>query len=589
MQTIGRPYIIIQMNHQQIRRIFTDFFVSKEHKIVPSSSLVPRDDPSVLLTTAGVQQFVPYMAGQKDVLKDFGTRRLASIQKSFRTTDIDEVGDKDHLTFFEMMGNFSVGDYYKEDAINWAWELLTEHYKLDPSKIYVSVFAGDELTPEDGESIEIWKKVAGSNIRIEKFGREDNFWGPPGQTGPCGPSSEIHYKLPNGEETELWNLVFTELFKDEEGVFSPLKQKNIDTGMGFERLALILQKRESVFETDLFAPLMKLAADIAAVGTTAPDPRSLRIIADHSRAATFLAADGVMPANTKQGYVLRRIIRRAVRHGQLLDINGLFLDQLAEKAIEMYGPIYPELHERQSEILETIETEERKFGQTLKRGLKEFEKIASTVPTASMVSGADAFKLYDTYGFPLELTMEVAKERGLNVDTEGFKAELKKQQERSRRAAAGRKKEQGPEVAANHTATHLLNESLRRVVDPGIKQAGQDLTAERLRFDFTFDRKLTEEEVARVEGMVNDWIKKDVPVEVFETTYEEAVKEGAQALFTEKYQAQDKITLYKIGDFSKELCGGPHVRSTGEIKSFKIIKQDNVGQGVRRIYAETAH
>jgi len=569
-----------KMTHREIRKKFIDFFVSKDHKLVPSSSLIPEDDPSVLLTTAGVQQFKPYMLNQKDVLKDFGTRRLCSIQKSFRTSDIDEVGDKDHLTFFEMLGNFSIGEYGKREAIEWAWEFLTQECKLDPKKMYITVFAGEGGVPEDKETIKIWGEVAGENVRIEKFGREDNFWGPTGSSGPCGPCSEIMYVFEDGKETELWNLVFTELFQDGEGKLSPLKPKNIDTGMGMERLTLILQEKPTVFETDLFRPIIGTAEDLAAVGLEKLDPKSLRIIADHVRAATFLAADGVTPENSGRGYVLRRIIRRAVRHGMLLKINGLFLNQPVKKVIEIMGSDYPHLLEKQVEILKVVEDEERKFGQTLKRGLKELEKMLE----GQGIQGKDAFKLYDTYGFPLDLTVEIAKERGFAVDTKGFEKEMEKQKERARSAA--KFTEYKPEeIAPLHTATHLLNQALREVLGEDVHQAGQDLTPKRLRFDFTFDRKLTGIELKRIEDIVNTWIKENLPIECIETTFDEAIKQGAEALFAEKYKQADKITMYKIGSFSKELCAGQHLKSTGELKSFKIKKQESVGRGVRRIYA----
>jgi len=589
------------MTHEEIRKLFTDFFTAKDHHLVPSSSLIPEDDPSVLLTTAGVQQFKPYMLLQKDVLKDFGTRRLCSIQKSFRTSDIDEVGDEHHLTFFEMLGNFSIGDYFKREAIEWAWEFLTRECKLDPKNMYVTVFAGEQGNiPEDKESIKIWQEVAGKNIRIEKFGRKDNFWGPTGSSGPCGPCSEIVYVFKNGAKTELWNLVFTELFQDEKGAIHPLEPKNIDTGMGLERLAWVLQNTSSVFETDLFKPLIETAKDLAEVGKEKIDPKSLRIITDHIRAATFLVGDGVVPSNSGRGYVLRRIIRRAVRHGQLLDINGIFLGQLVEKVIGIYGEQYPYLLEKQNQISEVIEAEERKFGQTLRRGLRELERTVSRCQPhfakasrgrhvkVSQIPGEEAFKLYDTYGFPLDLTVEIAKEKGFTVDTEGFEKEMEKQRERAR-ATQKFEEYKAEEIAPLHTATHLLNQALREVLGPEVHQAGQDLTPERLRFDFTYDRKLTEEELKRIEGVVNEWIKKNTPVGCVETTYEVAIKEGAEALFTEKYKEAEKVTLYKIGEFSKELCAGPHVKSTGEIGSFKIMKQESVGRGVRRIYAKTAN
>lgn len=561
------------MTHRKIRKLFTDFFVSKGHKLVPSSSLVPKDDPSVLLTTAGVQQFKPYMLGERDPLTDFGSKRVCSIQKSFRTSDIDEVGDKDHLTFFEMLGNFSIGDYFKEEAIEWAWEFLTKKAGLDPKRMYVTVFAGEEKIPADKEAVEIWKKVAGKNIRIEEFGKKDNFWGPTGKSGPCGPSSEIMYTLDNGEETELWNLVFTELFQDERGELSPLEHKNIDTGMGIERLTLVLQNKPTVFETDLFSPI---------IGTPAPDPKPFRILADHSRAAAFLVADGVLPSNTGRGYVLRRIIRRAVRYGRISNTN---LSPLVSKVIGAYGEIYPHLEERQDEILKTVEEEEKKFGQTLNRGLREFEKTVSKCQNlkVSEIPGAEAFRLYDTYGFPRDLTEEIAREKGFKVDIKGFEKEMKAQKERARRSQKFGEY-QSKAIAPLHTAAHLLNQALREVLGESTHQAGQDLTPERLRFDFTFSRKLSDEEIKKIEGIVNEWIKKNVPVECVETTYEKAIKEGAQALFAEKYHHVEKVTLYKVNGFSKELCGGPHVKSTGELKSFKILKQESVGQGVRRIY-----
>jgi len=573
------------MSHEEIRKKFVDFFVAKDHHLITSSLLIPEDDPSVLLTTAGVQQFKPYMLLQKDVLKDFGNRRLCSIQKSFRTSDIDEVGDEHHLTFFEMLGNFSIGDYFKREAIEWAWEFLTQKCKLDPKNMHVTVFAGEKNIPEDKESIEIWKEVAGKNIRIEKFGRQDNFWGPTGSSGPCGPCSEIVYVFKNGAKTELWNLVFTELFQDEKGIIHPLEPKNIDTGMGLERLAWVLQKTDSVFETDLFKPIVETAKDLAEVGKEKIDPTSLRIITDHARAATFLVADGVTPGNSGRGYVLRRIIRRAVRHGQLLDINGVFLGQLVEKVISIYGEQYPNLLEKQNEISEVIEEEERKFGQTLKRGLRELEKIVSKCQSVkvSKIPGEEAFKLYDTFGFPLDLTAEIAKEKGFAVDTGGFEKEMAEQKERAR-AAQKFEEYQPEEIAPLHTTTHLLNQALREVLGPEVHQAGQDLTPERLRFDFTYDRKLTDEEVKKVESVVSDLIKKDVAVECVETNYEKAIAEGAEALFAEKYKRAEKVTMYKIGDFSKELCAGPHVKFTGELGSFKILKQESVGRGIRRIY-----
>jgi alanyl-tRNA synthetase len=567
------------MDHLEIRQKFIDYFVAHDHKLVSSSSLIPESDESVLLTTAGMQQFKPYLMGEADALADFGNTRLTSVQKCFRTSDIDEVGDEDHHTFFEMLGNFSIGDYFKAKAIPLAWNFLVGELELDPKRLVASVFAGEGGIPKDREAKKLWEREA-PGIEVREFGMEENFWGPPGETGPCGPSSEIHYVLPSGREVEVWNLVFMEYFKDKEGKFTKLKSQNIDTGMGFERLALILQKKETVFETDLFAPIVEEIRKVAEIGGK-DDIRSLRVVADHLRGATFLIADGVRPLNVGRGYVLRRILRRAVLHGRLLDIGGYFLREPAEKVIELYGGVYPELREKEKEILALIHEEEEKFGKTLSRGLKEFKKMGQKI---------DAFTLYDTYGFPLEMTKELARSEGLKIDEKDFEKKLAEQQARAR-AALKDKKIADELIAPQHTAAHLLNSALKQVLGPQVRQAGQHLKEGEFRHDFTFGRKLTQEEVERVEDLVNKKIVEKIPILKKETSLGQAKEEGAEAVFAEKYQELDQVTVYQVGDspesvFSKELCGGPHVKNTSELGKFAIIKEEAAGAGVRRIYAK---
>jgi alanyl-tRNA synthetase len=581
------------VDHKEIRQKFLDYFVAQGHTVVPSSSLVPSGDESVLLTTAGMQQFKPYFLGEGDAPANFGNTRLTSIQKCFRTSDIDEVGDEHHHTFFEMLGNFSVGNYFKEQAIPLAWNFLTQELKLDPKQMFVTVFSGDSDISKDNEAQQIWKRTA-PGIEIREYGKEDNFWGPTGDTGPCGPCSEIIYTLLSGLEVELWNLVFMEYFMDEKGRYTKLKQKNIDTGMGLERLALILQGKGTVFETDLFAPIIVEIEKIAAVGgksrlrrgsstakgVSGGDPQSLRIIADHIRGAVFLIADGVQPLNIGRGYVLRRILRRAILHGRLLDIGGYFLLEPTRKVIGLYSEIYPELTEKDKEIMSTIEEEEEKFGKALNRGLRQLERMGKEI---------DAFVLYDTYGFPLELTEEIARSRGLKVNKKEFEKKLGQQRERARRAQQSRAAV-GEIIAPQHTAAHLLNAALKQVLGPQVRQAGQHLSADKFRHDFTFGRKPTKEELRKVEALVNEKIRENLPVAKVETTYERAREMGAEAVFTEKYREADQLTMYCVGcdpktAYSKELCAGPHVKETAELGHFEIIKEESAGAGVRRIYA----
>ncbi len=588
------------MTHREIRKKFFDYFVAQGHTLVPSSSLVPSGDRSVLLTTAGMQQFKPYFLGEADALADFGNRRLASIQKCFRTSDIDEVGDEHHHTFFEMLGNFSIGGYFKEQAILLAWNFLTKELRLDQKRMFVTVFAGDSDIPEDDEARRIWERTV-PGIKVREFGRKENFWGPPGDTGPCGPCSEIHYILPSGLEVELWNLVFTEYFRDEAGKYHPLEQKNIDTGMGFERLVMILQGKEEAYETDLLAPVMEEVRRLEVVSSrptcsAAPYPankkasessgclRSSRIIVDHIRGAVFLIADGVRPLNVGRGYVLRRIIRRAILHGKILDINGYFLLEPAKKILEVYGEIYPELINREKEIMETIGDEEQQFGRTLDKGLRQLEKVFQRTRGRLV----DAFALYDTYGFPLELTRELARSRGLEVDEKTFERKLEEQRERAR--AAQKEGTAAKElIAPQHTAAHLLNAALKAVLGLQVRQAGQHLEAGKFRHDFTFGRKLTDGELKKVEALVNRWIRDDLPVIKEAVTLEEAKERGAEAVFVEKYKEVDNLTMYCIGDSkgkscSMELCAGPHAARTSELGHFEIIREEAAGAGVRRIY-----
>ncbi len=558
---------------------------------MPSSSLFPKDDPSVLLTTAGMQQFKLYYTGDKDPIKDFGARRAASIQKSFRTSDIDLVGDESHLTFFEMLGNFSFGDYFKEDAIKWGWEFITKEMGISPERCYASVFSGDNEVPEDKESIEIWKSLSLPDNKIKKAGRKDNFWGPTGNEGPCGPTSEIYV-----DGIEVWNHVFNEYYCKSDKSLTPLKQKGVDTGMGLERLVRVVQNAPTVFETDLFESLIQLIPHKKVEGET----RAVRIIADHIRGATFLIADEIMPSNIAQGYILRRLLRRAIRYGKVLNLDKNFLIPLAQKVIEMYKEFYPELSAKREDILMVIQKEEEKFSKTLKNGLKELEKILR-VKTDKIISGNDALYLYESYGFPPELTRELAFERNIKFDESGLKAAMEKHQEISRAGVEKKFGGHGIETVQSaenkekmiklHTATHLLHQALHDVLgnEAEVQQMGSDITAERARFDFSFPRKLTPEEIKKIENIVNEKIKMDLPVFNKKMFKEDAVRLGARAFFKDKYP--DEVNVYSIGDpdpskaYSKELCGGPHVSSTGQIGHFKIVKEESSSAGIRRIRA----
>ena len=551
------------MTSKELRKKFLDFFEKRGHKVVSSASLIPAD-PTCLFTTAGMQQFKEYFLDKKS---PYGNK-VVSCQKCFRTSDIEEVGDKNHLTFLEMLGNFSFNDYFKEEAMKLAYDFLFKELKLPLKNVFFTVFKGNKEVPFDKESFLIWKKMGVSEKIIKRFGKEDNFWGPTGKEGPCGPTTEIHFG-----DTEIWNLVFNEYYQDENGKLSLLKQKGVDTGMGFERLLMICQKKSSVYESDLFTPIIK--------EISSNNEKAKRIVADHIRGAVFLASEGILPSNIERGYILRRILRRAIRYGRILKLDSDFLIPMAKKVIEIYQDTYPQIKSKEADILIIIQNEEEKFEKTLEKGEKKIRKITKTLKYE--IKGNEAFDLYQSYGFPLELIEEIAKEKGLKIDKKAFFEAQKKHQEISR---AGKEKKFGgggkfsPKL---HTATHLLHAALRKVLGDKVKQMGSDITSERLRFDFSYFQKMSDEQLKKVEEIVNQKIKEDLEVKREEMKYEEAVKKGALAFFKEKYP--EEVSVYLIGNFSKEICAGPHVRRTSELGKFKIIKEESSGAGIRRIKA----
>ena len=588
------------MKADQIRQTFLTFFEERGHAIIPSAPVVPQHDPTVLFTTAGMHPLVPYLLGEPHP----AGKRLADVQKCIRTSDIDEVGDATHLTFFEMLGNWSLGDYFKEEAIAWSWELLTSKkngFGLDPVKMAVSCFAGDKDAPKDEEAAEIWRKLGVPDERIFYYGKEDNWWGPAGQTGPCGPDTEIFYWIGDGEPklqpgpaeddqrwVEAWNNVFMQYEKTADGKFEPLAQRNVDTGLGLERLAVVLQKKKNVYETDLFEPILAKVRELA----QKKDEKAERIIADHLKAATFMIADGVKPSNVERGYILRRLVRRAIRHCRELDIESPFTAKVAEVVVKEFGKQYPELEKEKNTIREEFLKEEEKFMHSLTNGLHEVDrKIGKGEP----IGGAEAFFFFETYGFPLELTIEELRNRSQKVDEKKLAADFEKSQEahqeKSKAGAeqkfAGGLADHSEAVVRQHTATHLLLAALRDVLGDHVKQRGSNITAERLRFDFSHDEKLTDEQRNQVEALVNEWIREDLPVTRQEMPREAAEKLGAQAEFGHKYP--DVVSVYKIGDPGKEVsiefCGGPHVERTAQIGRFTLKKQESVGAGVRRIKA----
>ena len=595
------------MNSLALRKKFLDFFAEKGHVVVPSSSLVP-SDPSTLFISAGMQQFISYLTGEKDILKDFENRHLCSIQKCFRAKDIEEVGDDTHHTFFEMLGNWSVGEnengYFKEGAIDLALEFLIKTLNLKKDKFNITIFEGDKEIKKDEESFDIWKKRGIPEERIYQFAAADNFWGPVSETGPCGPCSEIHYD--RGEEygcrekcgpncpkcqrfVEIWNLVFMEYNKKEDGSFEKLPQRNVDTGIGFERLLAVSEDKKSAYETDLFSSLIQEIKNYR--GASLENFKAERIIADHVRGAVFLISDGILPSNLERGYVLRRILRRAIRYGKLLGLADQFFVSLSGKVIEAYKDIYPEVKVDETKILTVIRNEEEKFEKSLEQGLKEADKM---IVSGKELTGAAAFYFYQTYGFPLEMTEEIAFEKGRKIENpEEFWTLFKKHQELSRTASAGMFKsglaDNQEQTIKHHTAAHLLLAALKQVLGPDVCQKGSNINAQRLRFDFNHPRKMTEEEIKKVEDIVNQKIKEDLPVICRETTLKNAKEMGAAGVFGEKYG--EKVKVYSVGDpsakngqvFSKEICGGPHVKRTSELKEFKILKEESSSAGIRRI------
>ena len=593
----------------ELRDMYLKFFESKGHKIIPGASVIPENDPTVLFTTAGMHPLVPYLMGAME--HPAGTR-LTDVQKCVRTGDIDEVGDSAHLTFFEMLGNWSLNDYFKKEAISWSFEFLTQHLGFSPDQLSVTVFKGEGVEgepgyiPADEEAAAIWRSLGIPDERIYRLPREDNWWGPAGTTGPCGPDTEMFIDTGKpkcgpdcrpgchcGKFIEIWNDVFMQYNKNAEGKFEPLGRHNVDTGMGVERTICMMSGAPTVYDTEIFAPIM---AKIDELSTVTPEDaelalRARRIIADHMRTATFILCDpkgGVKPGNIGANYVLRRLIRRAVRYSRFLGIAPGFTVKLAEVICEKYKHVYPELAVNLETCKIDLEAEENRFNQTLDKGEAMFNKVAEQLKAhgQTQISGKTAFKLYDTFGFPFEMTLEMADKAGLTVDKEGFEEANRKHQELSRTTSAGSFKaglqDNSEVVTRMHTATHLLHAALHKVLGPTANQKGSNITAERLRFDFTWPEPMTAEQKTEVEKLVNEWIAQGIEVTKM-TTVEEAKKEGAMALFGAKYG--DQVSLYTIGDVSKEICCGPHVTNTKELGSFKIQKEQSSSAGVRRIKA----
>ena len=598
------------MNANELRSKYIEFFKSKNHVEISGQSLIPENDPSVLFTTAGMHPLVPYLLGEKHPA---GTR-LTDYQKCVRTGDIDEVGDPSHLTCFEMLGNWSLGDYFKKDSIAYSYEFLTskDWLALDPRKISVTVFAGDDNAPRDEEAAEVWKSVGMPEDKIAYLPASDNWWAA-GPTGPCGPDTEIFYWVGEGlppagsnkgtdssNWMEIWNNVFMQFNRIDEKTLEPLPKKNVDTGMGLERTNCILQGKTSVYLTEVFQPIIQKIGELAGgyvYGTDEEKDKSVRIIADHSRSSVFILGDqkGVTPDRVGAGYVLRRLIRRAVRHGMKLGIDKDFMAEVAAVVVENFKNAYPELEQNSAKVYKELTAEEAKFRQTLKKGEAEFQKMLPNLMKnpKKIISGKVAYNLYETYGYPLELTQELGAENGFTVDVEGFKEAERKHQEASKTAEAGKAKggltEQSDVTTKYHTATHLLQQALVNVLGNQVAQKGSNITNERMRFDFTFERPMTPEEIKKVEAIVNEKIKEDLPVTMEVMPLADAQAAGARALFTNKYG--EDVMVYTVGRdvkndwFSKEVCGGPHVQHTAQIGEFKIEKEQSSSAGVRRIRA----
>ena len=591
-----------KMTSGELRSMWLNFFKSKGHAVIPSASVIPENDPTVLFTTAGMHPLVPYLLGSKHPA---GTR-LTDVQKCIRTGDIDEVGDASHLTFFEMLGNWSLGDYFKKEMIAWSWEFLTspEYLGLDKDKLAFTVFEGEGDIPRDEEAANYWMENGVKKENIYFLPREHNWWGPAGQTDPCGPDTEMFIIKdqppcgPNcspacscGRFLEIWNDVFMQYNKTADGQYVPMAKKNVDTGMGLERTVCTLNGCKTVYETDAFTGIIAKISELSGkhYDDDEATTRAFRIVADHLRTSTFIMGDprGVSPSNVDQGYVLRRLIRRAVRFGMELGMQEGFTAEIGKVVIDQYAEVYPELKQNEAFVLEQFKLEETRFARTLRQGEREFEKAVSRMGESKVIDGMVAFNLYATYGFPIEMTRELAKEHGLTVDEAGFEKHFAEHQKSSHAGAEQRFKgglaDSSAQSARLHTATHLLHAALRRVLGDEVAQKGSNITPERLRFDFSFGRKVTKDELAQVEALVNEWIKADVPVVMTETTVEDAKKEGAIGLFESKYG--ERVRMYTMGEYSKEICGGPHASHTGELVSFKILKEESSSAGVRRIKA----
>jgi alanyl-tRNA synthetase len=618
--SINRKELI--MTGDELRQAFLSFFAERGHTIIPSAPLVPENDPSALFTSAGMQPLVPYLLGE---IHPAG-RRLVDVQQCLRTVDIEEVGDISHNTFFEMLGFWSLGDYWKQDSLSWTLEWFTRVLGLERERISVTVFAGDSDAPRDDEAVKIWLELGIPQERIYYLPKEDNWWPSEGKTGPCGPDSELFYDTGRpkhgpdcqpgckcGKYIEIGNNVFMQYNKTEEGTYVPLKQRNIDVGIGLERTLCVHQRTSDVYTTDLFTPIVQRINELRnsqdsskltrptnsetasvykenATLSTEQEQRLIRIIADHVRAATFIIANGVLPGNVEQGYICRRLIRRAVRCGHELNMPRAFIAEVAQVVITRYGSIYPELEERQATILNELTREEDRFRQTLSRGLREFQKQEERLRQQgeAILPGEIVFRLFDTFGFPPSLTAELAQEHGLSIDQDGFNALFKQHQERSRQANqkkfAGGLADHSERTTQLHTATHLLHQALRDVLGTHVRQVGSNITQERLRFDFTHPKKLTGEEIRRVEEIVNRQIMRDLQTTMEVMPLQQALDQGALAFFGERYG--DVVKVYKIGDYSMEVCGGPHVQHTDNMGRFRIIKAETIGQGVQRIRAD---
>lgn len=574
----------------ELRNKFLEFFKSKNHTIISGAPLIPENDPTVLFTTAGMQPLVPYLKGEKHP----GGTRLADYQKCVRTNDIDEVGDNRHLTFFEMLGNWSLGDYFKQDSIRFSYEFLTKVLNIPSEKISVTCFGGDSDAPRDEEAAKVWEECGIPKERIYFFGKDDNWWGQ--EAGPCGPDTEIFYDTgakpccescnPScdcGKYIEIWNNVFMQYNKKDDGTYEPLAQKNVDTGMGLERMLFLLQGKNNVFETELFSPIIDKVRSLS----LEPNDESLRIISDHMRSSSLLICDGVLPSNVGQGYILRRLIRRTIRHMRKIGFDVDKITEVCETLVDSLSDMYPELNANKDNIIEQIKKEKNRFMNTLIKGEKEFGKILNKlkIENSDMIDGHSLFRLYDTFGFPPEVTAELAKENGLKVDMEGYKKLFEEHQNKSRQETAGTFKgglaDHSEVTVAYHTVAHLLLESLQRILGNHVEQKGSNITSERVRFDFSHPEKVSREILDKVENMINEQIDRGLVVTCEEMPLDKAREYGAKGVFNSKYG--EMVKVYTIGDFSKEICGGPHVDNTSKLKHVKIVKEESAASGIRRV------